>query len=124
VFLAFNELVVYRAAGTLCDDVRACVRRWDSLDVWSAGIQLVRSADSVAANIAEGSGRRTFADQLRFYVMARGSLHEVRHWLIRATARELTLPTDVDARADEIGRMLNGLISATRRRAERTKTKN
>jgi four helix bundle protein len=101
----------------MADEIRLSVRTWHSLDVWSAGIQLLRSADSVAANIAEGSGRHSFRDQLRFYVMARASLHEVRHWLIRAHARDLTLPNDVDARADEIGRMLNGLIATTRGRA-------
>jgi four helix bundle protein len=124
VFLAFNELAVYRAAAQLSDDIRDCVRTWDSLDMWSAGIQLLRAADSVAANIAEGSGRHSFPDQLRFYVMARGSLHEARHWLTRATARDLRLPTDVDRRADETGRMLNALIAATRRRARKPRTKN
>jgi len=59
VFLAFKELAVYRAAGTLSDEIRACLRTWQSLDVWTAGIQLLRSVDSVAANIAEGSGRRS-----------------------------------------------------------------
>jgi four helix bundle protein len=122
VFLAFNELAVYRLAGALADDIRSCVRTWDSLDIWSSGIQLVRSADSVAANIAEGSGRRSFRDQLRFYVIARASLHEVRHWVTRATTRGLTLPADVDGRADEAGRMLSGLIAATQRRAQ-TQTK-
>jgi four helix bundle protein len=123
VFLAFKQLAVYRAAGTLSDEIRACLRTWQSLDVWSAGIQLLRSADSVAANIAEGSGRHSFPDQLRFYVMARASLHEVQHWLTRADARSLRLPEDVDGRADEIGRMLNGLIATTRHRA-RNQTKN
>jgi four helix bundle protein len=123
VFLGFKELAVYRSAGNLADEIRASVRTWESLDVWSAGIQLVRSADSVAANIAEGSGRHTFPDQLRFYVIARGSLHEVHHWLTRANARGLTLPNDAEDRAEEIGRMLNGLIVATRTRA-RTQTTN
>ena len=55
--------------------------------------------------------------------MARASLYEVHHWLTRADARRLRLPDDVDGRADEIGRMLNGLIATTRRRAQ-TQTKN
>jgi four helix bundle protein len=123
VFLAFHELAVYRAAAALADDIRGCVRSWESLDMWSAGIQLLRSADSVAANIAEGTGRHSLRDQLRFYVMARASLYEVRHWLARATARNLNLPRDVEGRSDEAGRMLNGLIAATRRRAQ-ARTKN
>jgi four helix bundle protein len=125
VFRAFNELVVYQRAGSFADDIHTCVKRWDPLDAWSAGIQLIRAADSVAANIAEGTGRRTFREQLRFYVMARGSLHELRHWITRATARGLFLPHDIHTRADEVGRMLNGLINTTRTRAnQQPRTKN
>jgi four helix bundle protein len=38
--------------------------------------QLLRAAQSQPRNIAEGAGRRTVADQARFYVMARGSAME------------------------------------------------
>lgn len=38
--------------------------------------QLLRASSSVALNIAEGSGKRTAADQKRFYFNALGSLRE------------------------------------------------
>jgi four helix bundle protein len=38
--------------------------------------QLLRASSSVALNLAEGSGKRTPADQRRFYSMAFGSLRE------------------------------------------------
>jgi four helix bundle protein len=38
--------------------------------------QLLRAAQSQPRNIAEGAGRRTAADQARFYVHARGSAME------------------------------------------------
>ncbi|PWU22315.1 MAG: hypothetical protein C5B49_00980 [Bdellovibrio sp.] len=38
--------------------------------------QLLRASSSVALNLAEGSGKRTAADQVRFYSMAFGSLRE------------------------------------------------
>jgi four helix bundle protein len=109
----FEDLAVYRRAGVLADEIRANVKDWDSLDGWSSGIQLMRAADSVAANIAEATGRWSRKDQARFYLIARGSLHEVQQWLVRAEARRLPLPVNARARAGEVSRMLNGLIRST-----------
>jgi four helix bundle protein len=92
--------------------VRGHVRAWEEIDKWSAGIQLIRAADSVAANVAEATGRWSHADQQRFLHIARASAHEVQHWLARATARELACPQGAAKEADEIGRMLNGLIAS------------
>ena len=38
--------------------------------------QLLRASSSVALNLAEGSGKRTLAEQRRFYNIALGSLRE------------------------------------------------
>jgi four helix bundle protein len=43
-----------------------------------------RSAVSVASNLAEGFGRRTKADKVRFYTMATGSLSELQSQMIIA----------------------------------------
>jgi four helix bundle protein len=111
---AFEDLLVYQRAAALSDEVREAVLCWSRFDRWSSGIQLLRAADSVAANIAEATGRRTMPDQARLMLIARGSVYELQHWLTRAGARHLPVPLDARARADEIGRMLNGLLRSTR----------
>ena len=57
---------------------------------------MVRSADSVGANIAEGTGRGSFVDNRRFVKMARGSLYETRHWLRRSYRRGLLTSEEVE----------------------------
>jgi four helix bundle protein len=85
----FHELEIYQAAEQLADQIWKIVRKWDILARDTVGKQLIRAADSVGANIAEGCGRQSFRDNQRFVKIARGSLNETRHWLRRAFSREL-----------------------------------
>jgi four helix bundle protein len=87
--LALEELRVYAMAEELADTVWAVVIGWDRFAKNTVGLQLVRAADSVGANIAEGYGRAARADHQRFIRMARGSLYETRHFLRRADKRKL-----------------------------------
>ena len=92
----FENLRVYRLAETVADDVWEIVIEWDAFAKSTVGKQLVRSADSVGANIAEGNGRGTYADNRRFVRTARGSLKETRHWLRRAFRRKLLSAKQVE----------------------------
>jgi four helix bundle protein len=109
----FLGLAVYRRSTSLADELHRIVWSWRSFDRWSVGMQAVRAADSVGANLAEASGRRTDADQRRLLIIARGSAFELQHWLARASRRDLPLPPAAQAKADELGRMLNGLIKSS-----------
>jgi four helix bundle protein len=111
---SFKRLSVYLRACSLADLIRAEVSSWDSFDRWTSGVQLVRAADSIGANIAEAYGRERAADQRRFLYVARGSLLETEHWVGRASARGLVTGNRFESELSEIGRMLNGLIRAHR----------
>ncbi len=86
---SFENLKVYQAAEQLSDLIWDVVDGWNSFARDTVGKQLVRAADSVGANIAEGAGRQTYADNKRFIGIARGSLNETRHFLRRAHKRKL-----------------------------------
>ncbi len=80
----FENLQVYKLAEKLADEIWDIVGDWKPFPRSTIGVQLVRAADSIGANIAEGTGRGSFPDNRRFVKMARGSLNETQHWLRRA----------------------------------------
>ena len=111
----FEELRVYQAAETISDLIWEIVSRWDYLAKDTVGKQMVRSADSIGANIAEGSGRGSFQDNRRFVKIARGSLYETRHWLRRAYSRKLLTGEDVDKLKpllDQLAPQLNAYLKS------------
>jgi four helix bundle protein len=112
---AFEKLDVYRLSEKLADSVWTLVRPWDNFARDTVGKQLVRAADSVGANIAEGFGRGSHIDHKRFIRVARGSMYEAMHWLRRAFARNLM--TDDQVRQikpllDELAPRLNAYLKS------------
>ena len=85
----FESLRVYQLAETLADQIWSIVVKWNVFARDTVGKQLVKAADSIGANIAEGTGRGSFVDNRRFVRIARGSLNETQHWLRRAYKRQL-----------------------------------
>jgi four helix bundle protein len=111
----FENLRVYQLAERLADGVWEIVAGWNIFAKDTVGKQLVRAADSVGANIAEGCGRRSFNDNKRFVKIARGSLNETKHFLRRAYKRKL-LDDEQVARLkpilEELPRMLNAYLKS------------
>src|SRR6266436_8713963 len=111
----FENLRVYRLSEKLADQVWDIVTAWNYFARDTVGLQLVRSADSVGANIAEGEGRGRYLDNRRFVRMSRGSLNETKHWLRRAFKRRLLTRKEVDSLKtviDELGPTLNAYLKS------------
>jgi four helix bundle protein len=82
------------------------VSEWKQFEKDTIGRQLVRSIDSINANLAEGDGRFGVADGLHFFVIARGSVRESILWIRRAIERSPV--SEVDA-AEELAKLQEGL---------------
>jgi four helix bundle protein len=99
----------------LADQIWSVVLKWNVLARDTVGKQLIRAADSVGANIAEGTGRGTFVDNRRFVRIARGSLNETQHWLRRAYKRHLLNDNEVrglKSTVDELAPKLNAYLNS------------
>ncbi len=118
----FENLRVYRQAEDLADAVWDIALGWHTFAKDTVGKQVVRSADSIGANIAEGAGRGTYADNRRFVRVARGSLNETLHWLRRAFKRKLLSEKDVKglkSSVDNLAPMLNAYLNSIGRDAKK-----
>ncbi len=111
----FEKLRVYQLSEKLADQIWEIVLGWNNFARDTVGKQIVRSADSVGANVSEGCGRGRFLDNKRFVRMARGSLNETQHWLRRAYKRNLLTKKQVDSLRpliDELGPSLNAYLKS------------
>ena len=117
----FEKLQVYQLSEKLADSIWDIVVGWNSLARDTVGKQIIRSADSIGANIAEGSGRGSLQDNRRFVRMARGSLYETMHWLRRSYMRKLLSPAEVKKLRtiiEELSPKLNAFLRSVDKRVK------
>ncbi|MGD1915213.1 MAG: four helix bundle protein [Phycisphaerales bacterium] len=73
--------------------------------------QMRRAAVSIPSNIAEGFGRESRGDLLKFLRIARGSLNELSTQVeLSARLEILTIDSGMTSLIDEADRVLQGLI--------------
>ena len=111
----FEKLRIYQLSEELSDKIWQIVLGWNNFSRDTVGKQIVRAADSIGANIAEGTGRYTIVENKRFAHIARGSLNETKHWLRRAFKRNLLSEEQVQELKpliNELAPKLNAYIKA------------
>lgn len=100
--MELNEFKVYQQSMELGEKVWNIVMQWDWFAKDTVGKQLVRSADSIAANLSEGFGRYHYREAKHFNYYSRGSLYETQTWLNKANNRKLVSDSDFDFFMKEI----------------------
>jgi four helix bundle protein len=81
---AFQDLKVWHKAHELTLNVYGITRSFPRAEQFGLTSQLRRSASSIPANIAEGCGRGTQPDFVRFLHIAGGSASELEYHLLLA----------------------------------------
>ena len=117
-----ENLRAFKLADELSDAVWDAVAPWDFFAKKTVGDQIVRSADSVAANIAEGYGRYFFGEYVVFLYYARGSLKETEFWTEKARRRGLIQEDAyryLRARLEVLPKELNALIRTVKQESKR-----
>ena len=109
------ELDVYKLAEELSDMIWHDFDKWKKKVQYTVGYQIIRSSDSIAANIAEGYGRYTRADRKKFYLYSRGSFEETKTWLRKLIRRNVLSESKAKkykAIVDKLGPKLNAFINS------------
>lgn len=122
----FSELRVYQLAEELSNQLWIIVGKWDYFAKDTVGKQIIRSADSIGANIAEGNGRYNYKDNQRFIKIARGSLYETRHWLRLAFNRKLLTNEEINKikpLIEELSPKLNAYLNSIKKHEQTTNNK-
>ena len=113
--MKLEELQVYQLAMDIGERVWELVIKWDYFAKDTLGKQLVKAADSVAANLSEGFGRFYYKENRQFCYYSRGSLYETLTWLTKAQNRGLIKEEDFHSMRkdiDTIGLKLNNYINS------------
>ncbi len=87
--MKLEEFRVYQLSMDLGELVWVVVNKWNDFQKKTIGLQLIRSIDSVAANLSEGLGRYHYKETIHFSYYSRGSLFESKTWLTKARNRDL-----------------------------------
>jgi four helix bundle protein len=113
----YRELVLWRKAMDLVEVIYAVTRGWPKEEVYGLTSQVRRAAVSIPANVAEGHGRNSKRDFLRFLMIANGSLLELETHLFIAHRLDYIAQEARDqllAQTAEIDRVLEAFVRSLR----------
>src|SRR5688572_30919096 len=78
----FTEMTVWKLAREIVNEIYKVTANLPATEDYALTGQTRRAALSIAANIAEGFGRGHKKEKVHFYLISRGSTHEVRSHLL------------------------------------------
>ena len=113
---SFRDLVAWQKAMVLVTEVYAASAAWPESERFGLTNQVRRASVSIPANIAEGSGRSGTRELRHFLSLAHGSVCEVQTHLELAGRLGFLSPaaaSTLDDHAEEVGRIIRGLIRTT-----------
>ncbi|MBK7106829.1 MAG: four helix bundle protein [Ignavibacteriae bacterium] len=115
-FLKLNDIEAYKIAFNLSNYIWDIVITWDIFAKKTIEEQYVDAVDSISANIAEGFGRYSKKDKIRFYRISFGSVFESLDWNQKSIVKNLLTKDHNNYIFNELQKLpksINSLISFT-----------
>src|SRR4030042_5325999 len=124
-FTSFTEMPVWQKAHKMVLDVFKLSASFPKEETYGLTSQMKRAALSVSGNIAEAFGRFHYLDKNKFYLNARGSLEEMRNYLIVAQDLGYTktgafnqLMFDINRISEELNTLIKSLRIRNQHKSE------
>ena len=120
---SFENLKVYNNIRNLVRDIYRIQEKFPKKEQYALGDQIRRAAVSISANLAEGSGRNSLREKIRFIEISYGSLMEVFCELQTACDLEYITTEQFESlrpQFTEIAKMLSGLRTTFQNKLDKT----
>jgi four helix bundle protein len=110
---SFSDLEVWKQSRKIRRLISALVKTFPPEEKYRLTDQIIRSSRSIGNNLAEGHGRFHYQDNIRFCIVARGSLSEtLDHLMIALDEKIITeeVLLSFQTEYESCLRLLNGYI--------------
>ena len=113
--LSFKQLKVWQKSKDLTLEVYKITDKFPKNEQYGLTSQMRRASLSIGSNIADGFGRISLKEKMRFYYIAHGSLTELHNFLIISSELKYKDKNGIDSiinKLIEVEKMLLGLIKS------------
>jgi four helix bundle protein len=114
----YQKIIAWKLAHELTLEIYNLTRRFPTQERYGITSQVRRAATGVPSNIAEGSGRESKRDYLRFLFIAHASLKETEYFLLLDRDLQLLGGDEYNGVSELVNRSfatLQGLIKAVKK---------
>ena len=111
---SYQNLIVWQKAMDLAEAIYRLIKKLPKEETYALADQMRRAVISIPSNIAEGNGRVSTGDYIRFLSIARGSKAEIETQLLLCVKLCYVQQSEIEEAMNlctEVGKMLNAMIS-------------
>lgn len=114
---SFADLEAWKSGHLVVLNVYSSTKQFPADEKFGLISQMRRAAVSVTSNIAEGFGRRSFAEKAHFYSIAQGSVTELQNQLL--ISRDIGYMTgeeydEFEPQMIQLHKLMTGLVRSCR----------
>lgn len=114
---SFTDLIVWKEGHKLVIMVYKITKLFPKEETYSLIDQMRRAVSSITANISEGFGRQSYKEKVQFYYLSKGSLLELKNFILIAKDIGYLNPEQFKQLADQaniVDKLLQGFIKKSK----------